>query len=550
LLYIISLVKTPGRNYNLFPMQSEYTVMKNSIILLVCAAVSAFAQFNQANVPSSVRLKNRNATFTDATAYNVFVQANNPVGIFEIEDALLNFNIGHRLFNRKNRANEDSTQRMNEFIMPELLVGSPGKMYLDINYSLCPTTVNIEDELATMPFNKFGLFLVGQTEDGRFQFGIKGQGYYGKERSDVYDSSRVHLGVDEVGVCLGSQLHETVRISAYAHAAGFYDSLFTEDKFTVNGELIQWPQERFAYLKLPQIDFTVDVGTNDLPYLSNFCFSYARNHFVYTLKANGVAQPNSHFHQVAGFNGEQWADADPIVTDSIGWHWQNLWRIKFPAPLQLHPALQFGYFHNRSKRMEPGADNHPINYSGEKDGYTWETKSFQFGLGSALVVNEFARVWLEYSRANLALDITGDLLTAEEPDKRGYNRFGWGVRTDFNNIPPLHMPQSIELFFDLSFLVIQENALYPTYKSEPFRFMYAVDIQTQLHRYQPWEEMKKELKTVNVGMCLGASFLEKIFGVQVYLGIINAEYTKGSEEKYKGVEFGLDLGYNMFSAKK
>ena len=523
--------------------------MKYPFILLLTAAVT-LAQFNESHGPSSSRAKDLSTvstSFTDKNIYNTFSHASNPIGIFETEDDRLSFAIGHRYLGWENKSNPDSSRFVNSFLIPRILVGAPDKMYLGLNYSLNPTSRADEFEKLSMPYNSFGLFLVGQTEDGRFQFGIKGQGYYGREKTDLYDSTRIAMGVDEVGVCLGSRLHEMVQLNCYAHAAGLFDSMFTESTIVIDNDTIQWPQERFSWLQLPQIDVSIDVGMDDFPYMSNFCFTYARHNFVYTLKADGVQPGNSYFHQVAGYNSEQWADADPIVTDSIGWHWQNLWDIRINEFFGLNPGLQFGFWHNRCKRMEPGSDNHPINYDGEKKGYTWETKSFQFGIGNTFLLQEFARIWFEYSRANLGLDITGNQITAEEPKKSGYNRIGFGFTTDIDKLPFINMPESAGLFFTFGFLFLQENELYTTYRLEPFRYMYDIGIQTQLFRYQPWEVMKNELKTSNVSFGVGASFLNKIFETGVHLGILRQEYTKGRDEQFKGLEFGIDLKYTILS---
>lgn len=519
--------------------------MKFPFLFLITATV-ILAQFNESKGPSSSRVKDLSTvstSFTDKNNYNTFSHATNPIGIFETEDGLLSFSIGHRYLGWKNKANTDSSHLVNSFIIPQILVGATDKIYLGLNYSLNPTSRADEFEKISMPFSSFGLFLVGQTEDGRFQFGIKGQGYYRREKTDLYDSARIAMGVDEVGVCLGSRLHEIVQINFYGHAAGFVDSLFTEDEFFIDGEMQQWPQERFAWLQLPQIDVSIDVGKDDFPYMSNFCFTYARHNFVYTQKANDMTT----FHQVAGYNPQQWADADPIVTDSIGWHWQNLWDVRINEILGLKPGLQFGYWHNRCKRMKPGTDNHPINYDGEKKGYTWETKSFQFGLGNSFLFKEYAKVWFEYSRANLGLDITGDLITAKEPKKSGYNRLGLGFTTYINKVPFLNMAESVELLFSFGFLFLQENELYTNYRLEPFRYLYDVGVETQLYRYQPWEVMKNKLKTSNVSFGLGASFLNSLFETGVHLGILRQSYIKGRDEQFKGFEFGIDVKYNIQS---
>ena len=158
--------------------------MKCPSILLFSAAV-ILAQFNESQGPSSSRVKDLSivsTSFTDKNNYNTFSHASNPIGVFETESGLLSFAIGHRYLGWKNKANLDSSHLVNSFIMPRILVGASDKIYLGLNYSLNPTSRSDEIERISMPFNSFGLFLVGQTEDGRFQFGIKGQGYTGKKK--------------------------------------------------------------------------------------------------------------------------------------------------------------------------------------------------------------------------------------------------------------------------------------------------------------------------------------------------------------------------------
>ena len=116
--------------------------MKSLLIILSASAV-VFAQFNEARGPVSTSVKNLSSastSFTDKNNYNTFSHSTNPIGIFETEDAPLSFIVGHRYLGWKNSSNPDSSQLVNGFIIPQILVGAPDKIYLGLNYSINPTS--------------------------------------------------------------------------------------------------------------------------------------------------------------------------------------------------------------------------------------------------------------------------------------------------------------------------------------------------------------------------------------------------------------------------
>lgn len=104
----------------------------------------------------------------------------------------------------------------------------------------------------------FGFSVVGQVEDGRFQIGIGGQGYIGKEKWDEKGNQRIFMGGEDVGLCLGFKLHDAVLLNVYGRCAGYVDTLYLEDD-------AEYPQERLATLQLPQINVAIDVVMEGFP---------------------------------------------------------------------------------------------------------------------------------------------------------------------------------------------------------------------------------------------------------------------------------------------
>ncbi len=517
--------------------------------IVIIAQASSYKEDRFATDVSVRKLSTVSSSFTDITGYNTWDHARIPLGIFEKQKAVTTLNFGYRRVKFTDINNMDSTRIFNGILAPYIRVGQPGVVFLDMFYTINPTEINDDGEYPNMPLHRFGLSIMGQIEDGRFQVGICGQGYYGREEWSENGNKRILMGGDEVGLFIGFKLHEAVLLNVFGHAAGYVDTLFLEE----DQEL---PQERFSWLQLPEINIALDIGMDDLPYRANMSYTYSHNNFVYTQKPFIFNIENTQ-HPITEYN--EGADADPIVSDSIAWHMQHLWNIRINDILRFDPAVQLGYWHSRYKHMKPNGDNYPINYDGDQSGYEWDTKSFRFGIGSSWWMKEITTIWLEYSFNTLTLDVTGDKLSAykdEVPDTKGYSRFGVGFTTNFNEIPALGMPDAAGLYFTFGFLFMKDNDLTSPYRSQAFKHMYpmfnnsASDLNVELNRYRPWEVIKNQLTTTNISFCIGATFLDNAFETALHFGILRQQYTAGRDEEYKGFEFGLDLIYNKFGSLK
>jgi opacity protein-like surface antigen len=460
-------------------------------------------------------------------------QAENPLGILQKESTKVGLKLGYRYLGFKNKNNSDSTQVSNGFIAPDILIGSPKKIYLNLSYNILPTRVTYGDSLFNTPLNYFGLAVVGQIPDGRFQAGLFGTGYYAKEKDKKFSAdTRVNMGVECAGLTLGTKLHEAVTLAFAGHVAGFVDSL---QKDTIT----RLPQERSGFIQLPQIDVILSIGKEKFPYLSSFVYTYARNHFVYTQKKNIPPNMNPdldrdmhRFYKTAGYNfnplsntdvKHKW-DADPIVTDSIGWDWQNLFDLPIQDAARFQPGINLGYWHSRNKRMKPGGSNQPMKYDGEKRGFTWENSSLHVGVGISMAVKDYVDFWIEYNISTLRSKLTGDSLSnkfgSQIPKSKPFNQFGLGLTTNLNSYPAFKMPKSTGLYLTFGFLFIQENNLLSKYRSNHFALMYPMKVNTQLWHYEPWESMKHDLTTAVTSIGLGLSLLDKMFILQTNFGIM------------------------------
>lgn len=514
------------------------------IVFIFLLVTFSFAQFNETDYSTDIGLKKLSGlshSISDTNSYNIMSHGGNPLGILEIEKSINATQFSYRYLKFKDQDEYKNNRKFHGVGLPYVRVGKADVIYFDLNYTINPTSIQTEDEEYKMPLHRFGFSLVGQIEDERFKIGLVGQGFYGKfSWYDAVLSNRVVLGGENIGICMGFKLHDAVSLDLFGHAAGFFDSLKIEKSTD---------QERFSWLQLPQVDVSIDVGMDDFPWMSNFLYSYVHHNFVYTQKPFTLNQ-----QLIGGTNKPgHYGDADPLVCDSTGWHWQNLWDVWPVESFGLHPALSFGYIHSRYKHMKPNGDNYPINYDDDNPGYEWDIKSFNFGVGNTFFVKDIMEIWFEYYRATLKLDNLGEKLSVnfDTPENRGYNRIGFGFKTNFHNIPALSMPDLYEVYFTFGFLLMHENELMGTYRSQSFRYMYIDENKnSQVDRYQPWVVMDREYKTSNITFGLGASFINGMFDAGLHFGILRQEkssYTKNfSSTNYKGFEFGLDIVYRNF----
>ncbi len=535
-----------------------------SLLSVICsiAIITQASTYYEDRFPTETgarRLSSISSSFTNSDGYNTWDHAQIPLGIFEYQKAMTTLNLGYRRLKWKDVANFDSTRVFNGIIMPAIRVGAPGKVFLDLHYSINPISITDYKETPSMLLNRFALTVIGQVEDGRFQIGMTGQGYIGKEEWDANSNERILMGGDNVGLFLGFKLHEVVLLNVFGHTAGYIDTLYMGK---VDGVEYNYPQERFSWFQMPEINVAMDIGKEDMPYMSNMSITYSHNNFVYTGKKDENTPMFEDYYdtlnnQNALSEYNEGGDIDPIVSDSIAWHMQHLWNIEVNDILCFDPAVQLGYWHSRYKHMEPNGDNYPVNYDGERPGWEWDTKSFRFGLGGTWWMREITKIWVEYSYNSLKLEVTGDKLDRfkdEVPRNNGYSRLGLGFTTNFDEIPRLGMPESVGLFFTFGFLFMQDNLLTGPYGSKPFHRMYPIydntveglvtDLAVELNRYQPWEVIKHQLNTMHIGFGIGATFLDNAFETSFHFGILNQRFTTDPKDEYKGFEFGIDLIYN------
>jgi hypothetical protein len=507
-------------------------IIISALAALSVATAGQFNEYKNSYLYSAEDISTSHRTITDAYKYNSFHHAGLELGKLDLNKDTFNGTLGLRTISA---ATSDDEFGSNTFILPSILIGTPDAVFFNIYYAIDPVYKDFSDVKTSSYVSRFGAGFGTQNEDKTFRIGFNLNAFGGGTKSDDTDDKRFLLGVEEVGITVGSKPIDALTLSFAAYANGLFDNLESN-----NDNL----EESFSEVTFPRLTFSATVDEENLPYKTAFSFGYARKNFVYSSQGGG-----KDFHNIAqGRNPENGTafEADAIVTDSIRFDWTNIGDIPVTELISLQPALKFGYIHNSNQQMTPGGDNIPMNYGKEVKGYDWKSGSFNFGIGIGASFNKFLAYWLEYGRANQKLELGNSLDQNDIAKNDGYNRFTTGLTFELHNLPNFnYLDGTGKLFFDMSLLVLNENGIYNDfYGSKPFQHLTEPEASTQLYRYQPWNSFANEIKTTEFTLGIRSSFLDEKLRPAFNIGFLNQTHTiinENGSSKFGGVNLNFDI---------
>jgi hypothetical protein len=347
------------------------------------------------------------------------------------------------------------------------------------------------------------------------------------------------MGAGTIAIYLGSQVHELARIGFKAGASGYLDTLDDVRQFGNPHE------DRYFYAQIPHIGVDVDFGKKDFPVYSNFSFEYAKNRLIYVTKVLGYGLWDGYPPA-----GREDGNEDVLVGDSISWKWQTLGNIKL-NPMLISPALLLSYWRNEIIQWQPTKENdHLLIYERERNDSSWKYSSFTFGIGTAAQFKEYAKLSFEFNISNLKLEY-GDGYSHLSDQKETYPRILVGLEGYGHGISALNLPESIELTLRMGFLYLKENSRFNTYSGDEFsKLNLRVTPLSQYNRYiyyDPQSGWVQENTIARFGFGLGASFLRKMFGANLFMAFPSK---KTAAADFKGFEFGVDLVYCLRPRKE
>ncbi|MGM0444644.1 MAG: hypothetical protein ACQEQV_10715 [Fibrobacterota bacterium] len=511
------------------------------LIFLICALAGTgtakeYIPAQQYSVTRQERKATADRTITDPETYNSYRHFGLRTGLLDSRTLPISTGISMRRI----AAEGDSTaQKGLQFYLPFVTIGTPQRHFFSFHYGLNPLSRSgsTEADSLTGPEHSFGMHFITQNPDKTFRFGFGFDGAVGHPTSERTNTngdaySRDYYSLENAGIIMGTRISDLITLSFAGEVSARFDSL--DNHSSVDQD------DRFFEIELPRVSTTMEISRDGLPYTSAFGWSYGRKNFVYSTRSSELNTMKSNWIEGATY------DADPIITDSVYWHWQNRWDAHLSANALLHPAVDMGYMHSRYSRMLPGDDNHPFSYDGAADGKTWENRSFQFGLGTSLVLHNAVDLFMEYGRSSMSLDLTGSELPLSNDsisDTQWYNRFNTGATWMIHESANLGATQ---LFFDLSLLLLQENCLTRTYYASDVReSLTPARTASQLYRYTPWDNFEKDVKSRNIALGMRALFNDSRLETNINVGFLKQTFSGDEKTTETGTQFNVDLIYNV-----
>jgi hypothetical protein len=480
-----------------------------------------FSQTTQPIEVSSSRQAEGSPSFSDRSQYNSYDFCNSPLGLLKRDSVRVKLNLGMRTTSWHEKDNSDSLkQSATSWNIPNIMIGKPGSIYLRLYYS----PVNIHDETKTsidpistvsqklsLPLNRFGITVAGQTNSGIFQMAVRGKGYYGEEALSDSKNTRLIMGLEDLSLTLGSHIHELVTIGVNGRATAKLDTLLYKTNPIY--------RDRYFTGLIPVIGWYIDFGKEGFPVASDFSFELGTHRFVYVTYID--------------------EDRDPIRGDSLAWKWQTIGDIP-GGDLVYHPALYLGYWRNHYQRYAPTESNDNLDVGDEVSGQDWKISSFSFGLGTSVDIMKYGKTWLEYKHSTLGLDY-GDFWTNSSSKNKGYDRISIGIEANIHSIEALHIPPSTETFLRLGYFNQRENSKINSFESEQFDLVNSVSYNSMRYSYSPDSALGNDQRVMGITIGIGGSFFNKMLTTDAHLAFLS----KTSAVDRSGTQFGIDCIYAL-----
>jgi hypothetical protein len=487
--------------------------LKAIFIFSLTMVIAVFSQTAPSiDIPVS-KLSVGSPSFTDRSQYNSYDFCNSPLGIFEKDSFRVQVNCGVRYDSWRAASNSDSLQKTYlAWNVPDIMIGKPKIMYVRINYT--PTFISDDSrpgQKLSLPLQRFGLTIAGQTPSGIFQMALRGKGFYGDETADGNPDTRLIMGLEDLSATIASRIHELVTIGMEGGATAKLDTL--RDPGIA---------DRYFVGQIPVLGWYIEFGKDGFPVASDFSLQIGTHRFVYAV-TNG-----------SGF------DHDPIRGDSLAWKWQSIGNIQHNG-IAYSPAFYLGYWSNHYQEYAPTADNNSLSVGPARTGDDWKISDLCWGIGTSVSVKKIVTAWFEFAHSNVGLDY-GDAFSGRPSKNSGHDRICIGAEANLHAIPGLHFPKSIESFLRMGYFNQRENSGIGAFQSDEFGFIHSMSFYSMQYRYNPNDfGWGPDQRVMGFTIGPGATFLNRLIQTDAYVGFLS----KYALTNQNGLELGVDCRYNL-----
>jgi hypothetical protein len=390
------------------------------------------------------------------------------------------------------------------------MIGKPNIAYVRLNYT--PTFITdhtLQRQKLSLPLQRFGLTIAGQTPSGIFQFALRAKGYYGQEKGDMTQDTRLIMGLEDLSAFIGSRVHELVTIGMQGGATAKLDTL--RDPAL---------HDRYFVGQIPVLGWYIDFGKDGFPVASDFSLHIATHRFVYAVSRDYV-------------------NHDPIKGDSLAWKWQAIGNLRRDE-ITFHPAFYIGYWSNHYQEFAPTATNDNLSVGPDRTGNDWKISDLCFGIGASISVRNFMTTWFEFAHTAMGLDY-GNTWPNLASKKQGYDRICIGAEANLHAIEALHFPKSIETFVRIGYFNQLENSGINAFQSDEFGQINVLSANSMAYRYSPNFGWGPDQRVAGFVLGPGALFFNRLVQADAHIGFL-AKYAPANQS---GLEIGVDCAYNL-----
>ena len=485
--------------------------LKIALIFCLAAVVSVFSQTaSSIDVPVS-KLSVASPSFTDRSQYNSYDFCNSPLGIFEKDSFRLNLECGFRYDGWHAASKRDSLQKTYDaWNLPDIMIGMPKVMYVRLNYTPTTITANtLQRQKLTLPLQRFGVTIAGQTPSGIFQFALRGKGYYGNETTDGGTDTRLIMGLEDLSAFIGSRVHELVTIGMRGGATAKLDTLRDPSL-----------HDRYFVGQIPFLGWYIDFGKDGFPVASDFSLQIATHRFVYAVSRDYV-------------------NHDPIRGDSLAWKWQSIGNFRRDE-ITYCPAFFIGYWSDHYQEFAPTATNDNLSVGPVRTGNDWKITDLCLGIGASVSVSNFVTTWFELAYSTMGLDY-GNTWPNLASKRQGYDRICIGAEAKLHAIAALHFPKSIETFIRIGFFNQLENSGINAFQSDEFGPINVINANSMAYRYAPDFGWGPDQRVSGFVLGPGTSFFNRLIQADAHIAFLS----KYASTNQNGLEIGIDCAYNL-----
>ena len=449
-------------------------------------------------------------TFSDSSTYNSYTFAGSPLGLLDVLTGPVLVDLEYRLMKFHSETGPDNLFIGNSGAIPTFALGVPHSVFVVGSY----LPWNARTLSAKLSMQQFNFAFVAGSPSGIVSFGVAGEGYAGRLQKTGSTDYRRIMGVDNLGLYLGSQVAPMVRLGVHAASDALFDSLV---QTTSPGDTL----DRYFTGNIPRIGGDLDFGSPELPVQSDLSVEWAQRRTIRAFKPYG--------------------DVSALMQDSLAWNWQAQGSLPFDK-MTYSPAIALGAWSTNSQVHDTAHKNeNPFLIGSALPGSSWKISSFHWGLGGSCAYGSLARVSVEY--VNTGLDMKANAAYGLAESKRSYHRTALGLTGNLHEIKVFRFPQWLQVSLSLGYLNLLDNALINGYRARDIGFATeAVSVNSQAWRYQPLygAGIDERIQRFSIGASTG--FLDRTITLDTFLAWLSRKRANTLE---KGFEFGIDLAYQV-----